>query len=70
MTLSLTDSLSQWVSQTIDFSDDCNDYNNDYNDCNDYNDYNDYKDSDLDLDLDWERSSDEKPISSIYEKYF
>ena len=28
---------------------------NDYNDCNDYNDYNDYSDSDLDLDLDWER---------------
>ena len=33
-----------------------NDYNY-YNDCNDYNDYNDYKDyreSDLNLDLDWE----------------
>ena len=27
-------------------------------DYNDYNDYSDYKDSDLDLDLDWERFSE------------
>ena len=32
---------------TIDYSD--------YNDCNNYN---DYRDSDLDLDLDWERFSE------------
>ena len=35
---------------------DYNDFNNysDNNDYNDYNAYNDYRESDLDLDLDWE----------------
>ena len=31
---------------------------NDYNDYNDYSEYSDYRDSDLDLDLDWQRFSD------------
>ena len=30
----------------------------DYSDYNDYNHYNDCRDSDLDLDLDWERLSE------------
>ena len=53
---------------TIYYNDynDCNDYNdfsdyndyNDYSDYDDYNNYNDYRDSDLNLDLDWEWISD------------
>ena len=64
-------SVSEWVSDTFWFQ--CyNDYNNyndyngysDYNDYNGYNDYsdysdhNDYRDSDLNLDLVWERFSE------------
>ena len=65
MTLSLTnwltDQPNNWLTDWLLISDnDYTDYNNynDYNDYNGYNDYNDYRNSDLDLDLDWERFSD------------
>ena len=45
----VTQWLSQWVTHLLIL---------DYKDYNDYNDFNDYKDSDLDLDLDWERFSE------------
>ena len=60
MTLSLIHSLSESVIESVLIlvsSEHYNDYN-DYNDNNDNNNYDDYRDSDWDLDLDWERFSD------------
>ena len=56
---------ANWQSDAMSDNDyiDYNDYNDDndyngYNDYNDYNNYNGYRDSDLDLNLDWQRFSE------------
>ena len=56
----LLQSLSEWRLDDCNYHNNHNDYNdyNYYDDYNDYNNYNDFRDSNLDLDLDWERFSD------------